>query len=386
MNLTNQTKHTMSDIPAPGTYLLRLWDRHAKGPIVAVLRDGSLYDITTREAPLVSDICAMEDPLAYVRSVAGRVIDGLEHILAGTHDRYSLIAPCDLQAVKAAGVTFVASMIERVIEERAAGDANLAEDIRAKITTAIGAQLADIVPGTDLAEKAKAALIKQDLWSQYLEVGIGPDAEVFSKCQPMASVGHRAQVGLHPKSDWNNPEPELVLVVSPKGQILGATLGNDVNLRDFEGRSALLLSKAKDNNASCSLGPMIRLFDAGFSLEDLMAETLTLEISGSDGFALEEACHMSEISRDPRDLVAQTFGLHHQYPDGFMLFLGTPFAPTKDRDAPGMGFTHHRGDRVTISTPELGTLVNTVACADECPPWTFGTRELMRNLAARGLL
>jgi fumarylacetoacetate (FAA) hydrolase family protein len=305
---------------------------------------------------------------------------------AGDPGSAHFLAPCDLQPVKACGVTFARSMVERVIEERAAGDPAKAEAVRARIGAAIGDSLRSIRPGSEEAARVKAALIAEGLWSQYLEVGIGPDAEVFSKAQPLAAVGPGAEVGLHPVSKWNNPEPEIVLAVSSKGRIVGAALGNDVNLRDVEGRSALLLGKAKDNNASCAIGPMIRLFDAGFGIDDVRGAELTLTVEGPEGYVLNGRSSMKEISRDPEDLVAQTIGRHHQYPDGFMLFLGTLFAPTEDRDHPGEGFTHKIGDRVTIAAPGLGRLTNTVRLATECPPWTFGTAALMRNLSARSLL
>lgn len=277
-------------------------------------------------------------------------------------------------------------MVERVIEERAAGDPAKADAIRERISARIGNSLSNIVPGSEAAAKVKEALMSEGLWSQYLEVGIGPDAEVFSKAQTLSSVGFGAQVGLHPMSSWNNPEPEVVLAVTSRGTIKGATLGNDVNLRDVEGRSALLLSKAKDNNASCAIGPMIRLFDDQFTLDDVRRAELTLTVTGPDGFALEGSSSMSQISRDPEDLVRQTIGRHHQYPDGLMLFLGTLFAPTQDRDTPGGGFTHKVGDVVSIANAQLGTLTNSVHLSTECPEWTFGASHLMRNLAGRGLL
>ena len=338
----------MTELDPQGLYLARVWDPEAKGPLIAVLRNGALHDITTREAPLLSDICAMDDPAGYVGDVAGRILGPVDEIAAapvGDPERVHLLAPCDLQPVKACGVTFAGSMVERVIEERAAGDPAAAEDIRARVGQAIGDNLRDIRPGSDEAARVKAALIAEGLWSQYLEVGIGPDAEVFSKAQVLSAVGTGAQIGLHPSSRWNNPEPEIVLAVSPDGQIVGAALGNDVNLRDIEGRSALLLSKAKDNNASCAIGPFLRLFDESFTLDDVRKAELTLRVEGPDGFVLDGRSSMSQISRDPADLVAQTIGRHHQYPDGFMLFLGTLFAPTEDRDAPGEGFTHKIGDR-----------------------------------------
>ncbi|NDW05974.1 fumarylacetoacetate hydrolase family protein [Jiella pacifica] len=380
----------MSVIDEPsGLYLGRAFSPEANGPAVVTLRDGRLVDITSSTAPTVSDICEMADPASYVRTAVGRDLGALAEIAAETDRSGSkpyLLAPCDLQAVKACGVTFASSMIERVIEEKASGDPSRAEAIRGRIGAAIGESLRDIRAGSPEAERAKAALIEEGLWSQYLEVGIGPDAEVFSKCQPMAAVGTGSKVGLHPRSNWNNPEPEIVLAVSSAGRILGATLGNDVNLRDFEGRSALLLSKAKDNNASTAIGPMIRLFDDGFTLDDVRRAELTLTIDGPEGFRLDGHSSMSQISRDPEDLVSQTVGRHHQYPDGFMLFLGTLFAPTQDRDHPGEGFTHKVGDVVRIAAPKLGCLENTVALSTECPPWTFGARALMRNLAARRLI
>jgi fumarylacetoacetate (FAA) hydrolase family protein len=291
-----------------------------------------------------------------------------------------------VQAIKACGVTFAVSLLERVIEEQAGGDAAKAVEVRRTITELIGTDLAKIKPGSDAAMRLKAELERRGAWSQYMEVGIGPDAEVFSKSQPMSAVGPGAEVGLYPTSVWNNPEPEIVLAVNSAGQIVGATLGNDVNLRDIEGRSALLLGKAKDNNGSCAIGPFVRLFDERFTLDTVRAASLSLRIEGADGFVLEGVSHMKEISRDPADLVTQTCGAHHQYPDGFMLFLGTMFSPIKDRDAPGAGFTHHLGDVVTIATPSLGALVNTVQLSTGIPPWTFGVRALYRSLAKRGLL
>lgn len=379
---------TNATILPEGTLLGRAW-RPGIGPAVITVRDGAVVDITSREAPLVRDICEMENPAAYVGAAPGEAFATLATLLESSGedaDSARLLAPCDLQAVKACGVTFARSMIERVIEERAAGDPARAEDIRARVATAIGASLRDIHPGSEAAAAAKAALIAEGLWSQYLEVGIGPDAEVFSKAQVLSSVGHGARVGLHPVSNWNNPEPEVVLAVASTGRIVGASLGNDVNLRDVEGRSALLLSKAKDNNASCAIGPFIRLFDDGFGLADVRRADLSMTVEGQDGYVLRGASSMSEISRDPADLVAQTVGRHHQYPDGFMLFLGTLFAPTDDRDAPGQGFTHHLGDVVSIAAAGLGTLRNTVDLSTQCPEWRFGIRALMTNLAGRGLL
>jgi fumarylacetoacetate (FAA) hydrolase family protein len=297
-----------------------------------------------------------------------------------------LLAPCDLQAIKAAGVTFAVSLLERVIEEQAKGDPGRAGALREELQATIGTNLSDMKPGSEAALRLKEDLLGRGLWSQYMEVGIGPYAEVFTKSQPMSAVGHGAAVGLHPASHWNNPEPEIVLAVNSRGVVVGGTLGNDVNLRDIEGRSALLLGKAKDNNGSCAIGPFIRLFDGAFTLDTLRQAEVRMLIEGADdGFELAGASFMREISRDPLDLVAQTCGAHHQYPDGFMLFLGTMFSPIKDRDAAGGGFTHHAGDRVSISTPSLGTLANTVQRSDEIEPWTFGVRALYKNLAQRGL-
>ncbi|MXU65085.1 fumarylacetoacetate hydrolase family protein [Oceanomicrobium pacificus] len=370
----------MAQIELPeGSWLGRV-ERAGIGPAIVTLRDGSLVDVTCRAAPTVRDILEMDDPVAWLSTAEGETIGPLD---AG----HSWLAPCDLQAVKACGVTFAGSMVERVIEEQAAGDPDRAAEIRNRIGARIGDSLSNITPGSTEAAEVKAALIEEGLWSQYLEVGIGPDAEVFSKAQVLSAVGHGADIGLHPISTWNNPEPEVVLAVNSRGEIRGATLGNDVNLRDVEGRSALLLSKAKDNNASCALGPMIRLFDDGFTLDTVRGLELDLTVTGkADGFTLNGHSSMREISRKPEDLVAQTIGRHHQYPDGFMLFLGTLFAPTQDRDTPGGGFTHKIGDRVTIACPELGRLENRVRLSTDCPEWTFGIRVFMANLAERGLI
>ena len=349
-----------------------------EGPTPVLVREGAVEDIS-RSAPTVADLMELEDPAA----VSGERLFGIDELALLPRERF--LAPVDLQAVKAAGVTFAISAIERVIEERARGDFRRAGEIRDKLEQRIGGAIRSVVPGTEGAARLKNALIDEGLWSQYLEVAIGPDAEIFTQTAPLASVGWGAEVGIRSDSTWNNPEPEAVLVVNSRGELRGATLGNDVNLRDFEGRSALLLSKAKDNTASCAIGPFVRLFDERFTLDDVRSAVVELEISGSDGFRLQGQSRMSEISRDPEELVRQAMSEHH-YPDGFVLFLGTLFAPTEDRDEAGRGFTHKIGDEVRISTPRLGTLANVVATSRDAPPWAFGTRALMRNLAARGLL
>ena len=380
----------MSETYDVGTFVGRAWRPDAEGPSLVTVRKGQVVDITSREVPTMRDLLELDDPVDYARSARGEALASLAVVMASAEPRgreeIHLLAPCDLQAVKACGVTFARSMIERVIEERAAGDAARAEGIRRRVTAIIGEALRNLKAGSPEAARVKAALIEEGVWSQYLEVGIGPDAEVFTKGQPLSSVGWGAAVGLHPISRWNNPEPEIVLAVASDGRVRGATLGNDVNLRDVEGRSALLLGKAKDNNASASIGPFIRLFDETYSIDDVRQADLDLMIEGPDGFRLKGASTMREISRDPLDLVAQTIGPHHQYPDGLMLFMGTLFAPVEDRDEPGQGFTHKIGDVVTISSPGLGSLVNTVRLSTDCPPWAFGTTALMRNLARRGLL
>jgi fumarylacetoacetate (FAA) hydrolase family protein len=349
-----------------------------EGPTAVIVRDGGVEDIS-RAAPTIADLMDLPDP----SRVSGERLFNVEELTTLAPERF--LAPVDLQSVKAAGVTFAISAIERVIEERALGDFRRAGEIRDKLEQRIGGAIRSVVPGTEGAERLKQALIEDGLWSQYLEVAIGPDAEIFTKTAPLASVGWGARVGVRSDSSWNNPEPEIVLVVNRFGEIRGATLGNDVNLRDFEGRSALLLSKAKDNNASCAIGPFVRLFDEHFTLDDVRSAVVELEIKGADGFRLRGQSRMSEISRDPEDLVRQAMSEHH-YPDGFVLFLGTLFAPTKDRDEPGRGFTHKIGDEVRISSPKLGTLANIVSTSREAPAWEFGTRSLMRNLASRGLL
>ena len=361
------------------------------GAMLVHLHEGAVHD-ASQVAPTCADLIELEDPAGQLRAAPGARVTDLATLLRHSrHDAHDvgqprLLAPCDLQALKAAGVTFVSSMLERVIEEQARGDPGRADSVRAAVNAAIGADLARVVPGSGDAARLKAALVAQGAWSQYLEVAIGPDAEVFTKAQPMSAVGWGAQIGLHPQSAWNNPEPEVVLAVDSAGRVKGATLGNDVNLRDFEGRSALLLSKAKDNNASCAIGPFIRLFDAGFGIDDVRGCDVALTVIGADGFVLKGNSSLTQISRDPLDLVAQTIGANHQYPDGFMLFLGTMFAPTQDRHGPGEGFTHEAGDRVDIGTALLGTLSNWVTTSDRAPRWDYGVRRLMRDLAKRQLL
>jgi fumarylacetoacetate (FAA) hydrolase family protein len=373
-----------------GTLLGRVWNPAAGGPSVVAVREDGVFDVTGTFAT-VRDLVETDAPAAALSAVAGERLGDLASILANTapesRDESTpwLLSPIDLQVIKAAGVTFPVSMIERVIEERARGDLAAAEAVRGTIVREIG-DLRTLKPGSPEAMRLKDALIEQGIWSQYLEVGIGPDAEVFTKAPTMASVGTAVEVGVHSESSWNNPEPEVVLSVSSRGDIVGAALGNDVNLRDVEGRSALLLGKAKDNNASAAIGPFVRLFDDTFRLDDVRSTTVTLEVQGQDGFTLSATSPLSEISRDPEDLVAQVVGPQHQYPDGFVLYLGTLFAPIVDRDAAGQGFTHHLGDVVRIAAPLLGTLVNRVQTSEGCEPWNFGVADLMRNLAARGLL
>ena len=376
------------------TLVGRVWRTTAtgEGPSVVVVRHGVVFDIT-QATPTVADLFEHPDALAIARQAPGVDLGRVEALIEQSiavdkaSNAPTLLAPNDLQAIKACGVTFAVSLIERVIEEQAGGDPAKARDVRESIVGAVGSDLSKIKPGSDAAMRLKAELQRRGAWSQYMEVGIGPDAEVFSKSQPMSAVGFGAEVGLHPASHWNNPEPEIVLAVNSGGHVVGAALGNDVNLRDIEGRSALLLGKCKDNNGSCAIGPFVRLFDEHFTIDTIRTTQVSLRVEGADdGFVLEGVSHMREISRDPLDLVTQTWGRHHQYPDGFMLFLGTMFSPIKDRDAPGAGFTHHLGDRVTISAPPLGALVNTVRLSTEIAPWTFGVRALYRNLAARGLV
>ena len=391
MTLSLSPKDTLPTDATSGTLVGRVWRPELAGPSVVAIRQDGVYDIS-RSFPTMRDLCESPDPAASVSGAHADRIGDLAAILANTPEGKRdpkaphLLAPIDLQAVKAAGVTFAISLLERVIEEQARGAPERAAAARAEVESALGGAVEKIKPGSPQAAELKKVLQAKGLWSQYLEVGIGPDAEIFTKSQVLAAVGTGMSIGVLASSTWNNPEPEVVVVATSKGKIVGATLGNDVNLRDVEGRSALLLSKAKDNNASTAIGPFVRLFDKTFSLDDVRKTQVRLTVKGTDGFVLDGSSDVGQISRDPADLVAQMIGRHHQYPDGAVLYLGTMFAPVKDRGAPGMGFTHHPGDVVTIAADKLGALTNVVTTCDKAPEWTFGVGDLMRNLAKRGLL
>jgi len=382
---------SLPDDGCAGALAGRVWRPDLAGPSVVAIRQSGVFDLSDT-FPTIVDLTEAENPAAALRAATGKRIGELSDILANTpHETRNptqpwLLAPVDLQVIKAAGVTFAVSMIERVIEERTKGKPEAAAAIRKEIDALCGNDLRRLKPGSPEATRLKEVLIAQEAWSQYLEVGIGPDAEIFTKAPVLSAVGTGMDAGLHPISTWNNPEPEVVLAVSSRGRIVGATLGNDINLRDVEGRSALLLSKAKDNNASCAIGPFLRLFDSTFSLDDVRRCTVTLTVVGPEGYRLEGMSSLQQITRDPADLAAQMLNDNHQYPDGAVLFLGTMFAPIEDRDVPGGGFTHKVGDVVTIKSEKLGNLINRMNTSNRCPPWTFGVRDLMRNLAQRELL
>jgi fumarylacetoacetate (FAA) hydrolase family protein len=390
--VTLDLSRTLPDDAADALLIGRLW-QPGVGPTVVACHDDMLLDLSPLGATVsqllelpnvasaVRDFLSAATPVASLTSALGNSDEGKRDELQPW-----LLAPCDLQVVKASGVTFIASLLERVIEEQARGDASRAQAIRAALSGILGDNLAGIVPGSLESARVKQVLMEQGVWSQYLEVGIGPDAEIFTKAPVLSAVGTGAQVGIHEDSKWNNPEPEVVLAVNSRGVAVGAALGNDVNLRDFEGRSALLLGKAKDNNASCAIGPLIRLFDEGFTIDDVRGAEIVMQVDGPEGFTMRGTSSLSMISRDPLDIVAQVIGPNHQYPDGFMLFLGTMFAPTQDRHGPGLGFTHEVGDVVRVATPRLGTLVNRVNHCSRSAPWNFGITALMGNLAQRGLI
>ncbi len=386
-------KDTIKDIDENANLVGRVWvPGNPSGPCVVLIKNKEAIDIT-KIFPTTTNLFEYDNPIEKINGKnnlisLGNIDDIIQNTPIEERDAKKpwLLSPCDLQAIKAAGVTFVSSMLERVIEEKARGDWSAAQEIRNKISSLIGNNLSEIKPGSRDALKVKDLLIKQNLWSQYLEVGIGSDAEIFTKSQPMSSVGNGFEIGILEDSNWNNPEPEVVLAVNSKNKIIGATLGNDVNLRDYEGRSALLLGKAKDNNASCALGPFIRLFENNFNLENIKNFEIAVKINGLDGFKHEEIYSMKEISRDPEDLVNQCSSKNHNYPDGLMLFLGTMFTPFMDREQPGKGFTHKIGDIVTVHTKEIGSLNNRINYSHLCEPWNFGTSALLKNLVSRGVI
>jgi len=389
-------RRALPDDRSRATLIGRAWvPGPLAGPSPVLVADGKAFDLTQVVATS-AELINSDNPAALARGAVksgratpiGIVADMLANSVADRRDpaRPYFLTPVDLQAIRACGVTFIASMLERVIEEQAKGDPAGADAIRKSLGEEIGGELRAIQPGSPGAMRLKDSLIKRDMWSQYLEVGIGPDAEVFNKAQPMSAVGTGAEIGVLSTSSWNNPEPELVLAVNHAGKVVGATLGNDVNLRDYEGRSALLLGRAKDNNASCALGPFIRLLDEHYTIDDLRRTRIEVEVSGSDGFHVEGNYSVSQISRDPLDLAGQALNRNHQYPDGLVLFLGTAFAPTQDRGEPGRGFTHKLGDVVTVRSPSIGALSNRINHCDRIAPWTFGVTELMRNLSERGLI
>src|SRR5256714_5694156 len=385
MSFNLDPRSTLPTDSTIGTLVGRVWRPELEGPSVVAVRADGVFDIS-RSYPTMRDLAEAPDPAAAVADAHADRFTDLAALPANREEsrdphKPHLLAPIDLQAIKAAGVTFAISLLERVIEEQARGAPERAAQARTEVESALGGAVEKIKPGSPQATELKKLLQEKGLWSQYLEVGIGPDAEIFTKAPPMAAVGTGATIGILPQSTWNNPEPEIVLVVSSAGAIVGATLGNDVNLRDLEGRSALLLGKSKDNNASTAIGPFIRLFDQKFTLDDMRRAEVRLTVEGRDGFRLEGTSAMARISRDPADLVAQMIGPHHQYPDGAVLFLGTMFAPVKDCDAAGMGFTHYPGDVVTFAADKLGAPTNVGTTCDKAPPWAFGTADFIRHLS-----
>ncbi|TMJ53021.1 MAG: fumarylacetoacetate hydrolase family protein [Alphaproteobacteria bacterium] len=388
MPIVTDATFILPDDFADAALMGRIWRPDLASPSVVAIRNDGVFDITDN-FPTASQLAGAADPAGALRAARGERLGALQDLLTNTPPENRdptkpwLLAPIDLQVIKAAGVTFAVSMLERVIEERARGNPESATAIRAEVTRIVGTDLSRLKPGSAEAQHVKDVLVAQNAWSQYLEVGIGPDAEVFTKAPVLSAVGTCTDAGLHPKSVWNNPEPEVVLVVASDGRIVGASLGNDVNLRDFEGRSALLLSKAKDNNASCAIGPFVRFFDAGFGLDDVRTMEISLEVKGPEGFVLHGASSLTQISRDPVDIVAQTINENHQYPDGFVLFLGTMFAPIQDRAAKGQGFTHVEGDLVTVATSKLGRLTNRMRPSGACEPWAFGLTALIAALTRR---
>jgi len=357
------------------------------GPCVVAIREDGVHNISGT-VPTMAQLLNAPNPLATLqRALRNCVYLGpleslLENSTPSTHDPLKpyLLTPIDLQAVKAVGLTFVNGLLQRFADDNG-GAATVA-----KMEKAAGVALGKILPGSEEAARLRTALMEDGLWNDTLEVGFGPDVELFTKAQPLSAVGTGAEIAVLPTSKQTFAEPEVVLMLNADGKICGATLGCDMTARDVEARSLLLLGRAKDQNATCAVGPFIRLFDQTFSLPNVQGMNLTYAFEGADDAVFTDTGSMDQIGRGLITLARQVVNEHHGYPDGVALFTGCMFKAPSSRGASDTPFTHQVGDVVIIKASPLGTLINRVNTTDKVRPWSFGMSDLMANLANRQLL
>jgi 2-dehydro-3-deoxy-D-arabinonate dehydratase len=241
-----------------------------------------------------------EDLFAYLNAIEG---EASPH--SGLHP---LIAPIEDQEVWAAGVTYFRSRTARMEESQVGGGQSF-----------------------------------------YDRVYTAERPELFFKSTPHRTVGPGSPVRIRYDSKWNVPEPELTLLVSPKGKILGYTVGNDMSSRDIEGENPLYLPQAKVYDGSCALGPGILVTNG--PLPPTTAIQLTIRRAGEVAFT--DATSLAAMKRNPAELVEYLFR-ENTFPNGCFLLTGTGIVPPNS-------FTLASGDEISIAIEGIGTLTNPVA-------------------------